>query len=175
MSVEVHPIRGLPEIGRSDDLAELLAPPLAELGVRDGDVVAVTQKVVSKAEGRVRRLDEVEPGERAVELAGRLGKDPRLVELVLAESRRIVRAERGVLIVETHGGWTCANAGIDAVVCGPGDIAQAHAADEYVGLDQIVACEQFVERLLAHGVPTTVRDTRGSEIDGACGQLAATV
>ena len=74
----------------------------------------VSQKAVSKVEGRVRRLAEVEPGERARELAASLDKDPAIVELVLAESARVVRAERGVLITETQGGWVCANAGIDS-------------------------------------------------------------
>jgi coenzyme F420-0:L-glutamate ligase/coenzyme F420-1:gamma-L-glutamate ligase len=76
--------------------------------------VVVSQKAVSKVEGRVRRLAEVEPGERARTIAAELDKDPALVELVLAESRRIVRALRGVLITETNSGWVCANAGIDS-------------------------------------------------------------
>ena len=115
-NLELVALPGLPEISAGAKLGGLLASAVERVGVplSDDDAIVVSQKVVSKAEGRVRRLDEVEPGERAVELAGRLGKDPRLVELVLAESRRIVRAERGVLIVETHGGWICANAGIDA-------------------------------------------------------------
>lgn len=76
--------------------------------------MVVAQKIVSKAEGQVRDLDSVSPGERARELAAGLGKDPRLVQLILDESRGVVRAERGVLIAETAGGWVCANAGIDA-------------------------------------------------------------
>jgi coenzyme F420-0:L-glutamate ligase / coenzyme F420-1:gamma-L-glutamate ligase len=76
--------------------------------------VVISQKAVSKVEGRIRRLDEVEPGDRANELAASLDKDPALVELVLSESARVVRAERGVLITETRGGWVCANAGIDS-------------------------------------------------------------
>jgi coenzyme F420-0:L-glutamate ligase / coenzyme F420-1:gamma-L-glutamate ligase len=121
VSLEVIAIGGLPEIGEGDRLGELIAGH-AEL--RQGDVVVVSQKVVSKAEGRVRRLAEVEVGPEARELAARLEKDPALVELVLAESRRIVRAERGVLITETVGGWVCANAGIDASNV-PGDDAVA--------------------------------------------------
>jgi coenzyme F420-0:L-glutamate ligase / coenzyme F420-1:gamma-L-glutamate ligase len=76
--------------------------------------VVISQKAVSKVEGRVRRLADVEPGERAQELAASLDKDPALVELVLAESTRVVRAERGILITEASGGWVCANAGIDS-------------------------------------------------------------
>lgn len=114
--LEVLPVHGLPEIAAGDSLGELIAGGLAGAGVApaNDDIVAVAQKAVSKAEGRVRELDEVAPGREARELAERLGKDPRLVELILAESRAIVRAERDVLIVETLSGWICANAGIDA-------------------------------------------------------------
>ena len=115
--VELIAVRGLPEIGPGDPVGELIAgaaPRAAVASSRAGDVVVISQKVVSKAEGRVRDLARIEPGARARELAGRLGKDPRLVELVLAESRELIRAERGVLIVETSGGLVCANAGIDA-------------------------------------------------------------
>jgi coenzyme F420-0:L-glutamate ligase/coenzyme F420-1:gamma-L-glutamate ligase len=111
MKVEVLAITELPEIREGDRIGELIAA-CVELG--SGDVVVVSQKAVSKAEGRVRSLADVQPGARARELAGRLEKDPALVELVLAESRAIVRTERGVLIAETLSGWICANAGIDA-------------------------------------------------------------
>jgi coenzyme F420-0:L-glutamate ligase / coenzyme F420-1:gamma-L-glutamate ligase len=111
MAIEIVPLEGLPEIAKGDALGELIAD---RAEVLDDDVVVVSQKVVSKAEGRVRRLSEVEPGGRARELALRLDKDPALVELILAESRALIRAERGVLIVETRQGWICANAGIDA-------------------------------------------------------------
>jgi coenzyme F420-0:L-glutamate ligase / coenzyme F420-1:gamma-L-glutamate ligase len=111
MDLELSAIEGLPEIGPGDDLASLIAE---RTQLEDGDVIVIAQKAVSKTEGRVRRLSEVTPGERARELAAELGKDPPLVELILAESRSVVRAEHGVLIVETNSGWICANAGIDA-------------------------------------------------------------
>jgi coenzyme F420-0:L-glutamate ligase/coenzyme F420-1:gamma-L-glutamate ligase len=111
--VEVVPVEGLPEIEPGDRLGELIAVASGE-EIRSGDVVVVSQKVVSKAEGRVADLGEVQPGERARELAERLGKDPRLVELILRESVEVVRAERDVLIVEGRTGWISANAGIDA-------------------------------------------------------------
>ncbi len=114
--IEIVPVRGLPEVAAGDRLGELIAASLANAGeeLAAGDVVAVAQKAVSKAEGRVRELDDVVAGGRAQELAKRLGKDPRLVELILGESRAVIRAEREVLIVETLSGWICANAGIDA-------------------------------------------------------------
>jgi coenzyme F420-0:L-glutamate ligase/coenzyme F420-1:gamma-L-glutamate ligase len=94
---------------------------VAEAGQPGTDeVVVLSQKVVSKAEGRLRRLADVAPGERAHELAEEMGKDPALVELVLDESAAILRAERGVLITETRHGWVCANAGIDASNLEPG-------------------------------------------------------
>jgi coenzyme F420-0:L-glutamate ligase/coenzyme F420-1:gamma-L-glutamate ligase len=114
--LEIVPLTGLPEVGVGDSLGGLIAAAarLLELRLADADVLVISQKVVSKAEGRVRELDSVEPGEEALELGSRLDKDPRLVELVLSESRRVVRAEDGVLITETASGLVCANAGIDA-------------------------------------------------------------
>ena len=111
MLISIRPVEGLPEIERDVPLGAMLAAA-AEPG--GDDILVVSQKVVSKAEGRVRDLGEVSPGERAVELAAALGKDPRLVQLILDESARVIRAEHGVLIVETRGGLVCANAGIDS-------------------------------------------------------------
>ncbi len=113
-AVQIHALAEIPEVREGDRLGELIAKAAEQIALGDEDVVVVSQKVVSKAQGRTRRLGEVEPGDRARALAAELGKDPRLVELVLAESQRIVRAERGVLIAETAGGLVCANAGIDA-------------------------------------------------------------
>jgi coenzyme F420-0:L-glutamate ligase/coenzyme F420-1:gamma-L-glutamate ligase len=109
--IRVRPIAGLPEISEGDSIGALVA---AAASPDDGEVVVVSQKIVSKAEGRVRRISEVSPGARARELAGLTGKDPALVELALSESRSVVRAAPGVLITETKDGWICANAGIDA-------------------------------------------------------------
>jgi coenzyme F420-0:L-glutamate ligase / coenzyme F420-1:gamma-L-glutamate ligase len=115
--LRIRPLAGLPEIGEGHDLGRLVA----EAADPGGDeVLVLSQKVVSKAEGRLRRLSGVEPGERARELAGALNKDPALVELVLEESNAVLRAERGVLITETRHGWVCANAGIDASNLDPG-------------------------------------------------------
>jgi coenzyme F420-0:L-glutamate ligase/coenzyme F420-1:gamma-L-glutamate ligase len=122
--VEIVALRGIPEVTQGADLGELIVEAASAGGIdlRDGDAVVVSQKVVSKAEGRTVSLADVKPGERARELAAQLEKDPRQVELVLSESRRIVRAERSVLIVETHSGVVCANAGIDSSNV-PGDEA----------------------------------------------------
>ena len=109
--LRIRPLTGLPELGEDDELGRLIAQVADPAG---DEIVVISQKAVSKVEGRVRRLAEIEPGERARAVAAQLDKDPALVELVLAESRRIVRAERGVLITETSSGWVCANAGIDS-------------------------------------------------------------
>jgi coenzyme F420-0:L-glutamate ligase/coenzyme F420-1:gamma-L-glutamate ligase len=110
MSVTVVPVDGLPEIEEGAPLGSLIAAR-AELG--DGDVVVVSQKVVSKAEGRVRRLSSALPGGEARRLAAVLGKEPNLVQLILEESSEVLRAERGVLIARTRHGFVCANAGVD--------------------------------------------------------------
>ncbi len=108
--LRVLPIAGLPEIEAGANLGELISA-LAEL--RDGDVVVIAQKAVSKAEGRVVHLSSVIPGAEARRLAAVLGKEPALVQLILEESKEVLRAERNVLITETHHGFVCANAGID--------------------------------------------------------------
>jgi coenzyme F420-0:L-glutamate ligase / coenzyme F420-1:gamma-L-glutamate ligase len=107
-------LEGLPEIHAGEDPAALIAGALAPEDPRAGDVLAVAHKFISKAEGRVRALSEVTPGDRARRLAERLGKDPRHVQVVLDESHEVRRADHGVLIVVTHHGFVCANAGVDA-------------------------------------------------------------
>lgn len=120
--VELLALPGVPEVASGTDLAALTAQCLtgAGLDLRDGDVLVVAQKIVSKAEGRRVDLAQVQPSPRAIELAATVHKDARLVELILSESRRIVRAQRGLLVVEHRLGWVMANAGIDqSNVAGP--------------------------------------------------------
>ncbi len=105
-------LEGLPEVRPGDDLAALIVAALPA-DVADSDVVAVAHKVVSKAEGRIRRVGDIEPGERARELAAEHGKDPRVVQAVLDESTSVLRAGHGVLVCETRHGLVCANAGVD--------------------------------------------------------------
>jgi coenzyme F420-0:L-glutamate ligase/coenzyme F420-1:gamma-L-glutamate ligase len=107
--IAARALDGIPEIAAGDDLGALLRGRVA-----DGEVLVLAHKVVSKAEGRVVRLDEVTPGERARALAAEHDKDPRHVQVVLDESEEILRAERGVLICRTRHGFVCANAGVDA-------------------------------------------------------------
>jgi coenzyme F420-0:L-glutamate ligase/coenzyme F420-1:gamma-L-glutamate ligase len=109
--LRVIPVAGLPEFSEGMSVGEEIA---ARAELEDGDVVVISQKIVSKAEGRVRKLSSVLPGTEARKLAAVLGKEPALVELILEESEEVLRAERSVLIVETKHGFVCANAGIDA-------------------------------------------------------------
>lgn len=115
-ALQILPLRGLPEVRPGDDLVGLILAAARETGriLADGDVLVIAQKVVSKAEGQLVPLATVTPSPFAVDYARRFDKDPRHVEVVLSESRRIVRMDRGVLIVETHHGLVCANAGVDA-------------------------------------------------------------
>jgi coenzyme F420-0:L-glutamate ligase/coenzyme F420-1:gamma-L-glutamate ligase len=114
-SVSIHPVPGLPEIVKGASLPDLILEAVARLGmsVEVGDVVVITQKVVSKAEGRVVSLDRVHPSPRAIEIGQRIAYDPRHVEVILSESVRIVREAPRVLITETRQGFICANGGVD--------------------------------------------------------------
>jgi len=105
----VIPVRGLPEVREGDDVAALIA---AAMELEGGDVVVVAHKVVSKAEGRVVRLDDVEPSAQARDLAS--GEDPRRLEVILGESVRLVRTRPPLVIAETRHGFVCASAGVDA-------------------------------------------------------------
>jgi coenzyme F420-0:L-glutamate ligase/coenzyme F420-1:gamma-L-glutamate ligase len=117
-SLAAHSLSGLPEVRAGDDLAALIVGALdserpAQL-LCDGQIVAIAHKVVSKAEGAVVALAGIEPSARANEIAGKQGKDPRAVQVVLDQSQEVLRAANGVLICRTHHGFVCANAGVDA-------------------------------------------------------------
>ena len=120
--IEVIPLNHLGEIVPGDDLAALLS---RGQDFRPGDVLVVTQKIVSKAAGLFVDLNAVTPGAEAQRLAGVTRKDPRLVELILRESVAVVRAAPHVLITRHRGGWVMANAGIDQSNIGPGRVDQA--------------------------------------------------
>jgi len=112
---EVIGIEGIGEIHPGDDIAAIVIDAAARqrTPLTTGDVVVLSQKIVSKSEGRLLRLPEITPSPMATTFAAGLGRDPRLIEVILRESRRVVRMDRGVLVTETHHGWVCANAGVD--------------------------------------------------------------
>jgi coenzyme F420-0:L-glutamate ligase / coenzyme F420-1:gamma-L-glutamate ligase len=120
--IEVVPLTGIPEVKKGADLGALIIDSIRRSGLllQDRDVIVVKQKVVSKAEGMVKRLNDIVPSRRARALALREGKDPRLVELMLEESVRVVRAGHGVIITQTKHGFVCANSGVDQSNVGKG-------------------------------------------------------
>lgn len=112
--LEILPVHGIPEVQPGDDLPALITRTAGDDLLEVGDIVVVTHKVVSKAEGRLVDLRAVEPSALAKDFAARYDKDPRQIEVVLRESKRIVRMDRGIIISETRHGFVCANAGVDA-------------------------------------------------------------
>jgi coenzyme F420-0:L-glutamate ligase/coenzyme F420-1:gamma-L-glutamate ligase len=107
--LRILPLEGIPEIAEGDDVGELV---VRAVELQDDDIVVLAQKIVSKAEGRVVRLEDIEPSSRAVELAGEL--DPRRVEAILREAKEIVRVRPPLVIAETRHGFICASAGVDS-------------------------------------------------------------
>lgn len=153
--IEILPVTGLPEIREGDDLGALIAQAA---DVRDGDVLVVAQKVVSKAEGRTIRLEDVEPSAQARELAA--DEDPRRLEVILRETARIVRSRPPLVISETRHGFVCASAGVDAsnapehgvVVLLPVDPdASARRIRETLGRDVGVIVSDSFGRPFRHG------------------------
>ena len=158
--VTLIPIDGLPEIKPDDDLAAMLVGRVRSGGraFAAGDVLAVAQKVVSKSEGRIRRLADVMPGAEAIRMAAESGKDARGLQVVLDETVRIVRWQRGVLIVETRHGFVCANAGVDH--------SNAGAPDTLILLpvDPDASAARIRERITHEtgvDVPVVITDTFG--------------
>jgi coenzyme F420-0:L-glutamate ligase/coenzyme F420-1:gamma-L-glutamate ligase len=152
--IELHPVTGLPEIAPGDDLAALLAER-AQLA--EGDIVVVAQKVVSKAEGRLRDMREITPGSQALEIAARNGSDPRQVQAVIDESVRLLRTER-VIIAETRHGFVCANAGVDHSNVPGGEILSLLPVDPDASAAQL---RERLGRLTGRTVAVIVSDTFG--------------
>lgn len=114
-TISIIPISGIPEVHPGDNLPSLLLDAIdrAQVGLQNGDILIVCQKIVSKAEGAIVDLKMIEPSPFAQQIAALWDKDPRVVEVVLQESSRIVRMKNGVIITETKHGWVCANSGVD--------------------------------------------------------------
>ena len=157
--VRVIGITGIPLVQAGDDLAAQILDAAAAQGtpVEGGDVVVVTQRVVSKAEGRVVPLDTFEPGAFALAWSQRWDKDPRVTEAVLRESQRVVRQVRGILITQTHHGFICANAGVDASNVGGLDLLSL------LPVDPDASCRVIRDAARARGaeVAVVMTDTFG--------------
>jgi coenzyme F420-0:L-glutamate ligase/coenzyme F420-1:gamma-L-glutamate ligase len=162
--LEAVAVEGFPEIFPGDDLPTLVADALATatdiLPLRDDDVLVVTQKIVSKAEGAVVDLTAVTPRPEAIDYARRYDRDPRQVEVVLRDARRVVRMANGVIITETPHGFVCANGGVDASNVGPrsGDMVTLLPADPDGSADRIRAA---IAARLGHDLPVIVSDSFG--------------
>ena len=116
--IEILTLSGIPEVSEGDNIGDMIKGSIVRdcLGFQEGDIYVVTQKIVSKSEGMTVPLANVVPAKEAISISSKNGKDPRLVQLILNQSKGVVRLdeERGILIMETHHGFICANAGIDA-------------------------------------------------------------
>lgn len=123
--LEIIGLEGLGEVKQGDSVGQLVWEACSRLGITlsHEDILVVAHKIVSKAEGRTLRLDQIQPSPRALELSRELDKDPRVLEAILRESRRIIKIGRGTIIVETHHGFICANAGVDLSNVGPDRVA----------------------------------------------------
>ena len=157
--MNVFVIPGLPEVRKSADLAKLIVASArrANLLLETGDVLVVAQKIVSKAEGRVVNLSKIKPSQRAMRLARKLKNDPRFIEVVLRESRRIVRSER-VLIAETRHGFVCANAGVDQSNVPGRDIVALLPVDPDRSARRLAAA---LRKQTGHRVAVIISDTFG--------------
>ena len=135
--LELFGVESIGEISAGASLGQLIVEACARQGIElaDDDVLVVAQKIISKAEGRMVRLDGVQVSERARQIGRELDKDAALVEVILSESRKVIRTGGRALIVETHHGFVCANAGVD---------------QSNVGLRQVALLPQDLQRFLAH-------------------------
>lgn len=126
--ITLSALPNIPLVQRGDDLTGIVLRGLqdARLTLADGDVLVIAQKIVSKAEGRMVRLDDIVPSPRAIELGQQSSKDPRFCEVLLWDTREILRVREGLIVVETNQGWVCANAGIDRSNVAP------HGEEEWV-------------------------------------------
>ena len=161
-SIEIIGIAGIPEVQPNDPLGTIIAEAAAAQGtpLGPGDILVVTQKVVSKSEGRLVKLSTVNPSDFAVSFGAGSGRDPRLIELILQESRAIVRMDpdRGVIISETHHGFVCANAGIDQSNIPGHEVVCLLPADPDGSAGRIMA---EVQSATGVSVPVIISDTFG--------------
>ena len=159
--LKIIPVKGIPDIESGDDLGEIIVAKLKDQGeeFHVGDVTIISQKIVSKAEGRVVGLSKVAPSPFASFVAKEAGKDPRQVEVILRETRKIIRMKAGHLITETRHGFICANAGVDA-----SNVAKAKDAVTLLPLNPDASAGRIgktIRKLTGKVVPVIITDTFG--------------
>lgn len=174
MSIAITPITGMPLLQAGDDLAALTFAAIERNGlqVSDGDILVVCQKVVSKAEGRLVDVRTVTPSPFAEQIAATTqGKDPRVIEIILRETKRIVKMDRGHLIVETGHGWICANAGVDESNSGDDNVVVLLPVDPDASAQRMVeaAAERLQRRIAVIVTDTFGRPWRDGLVDFALG------
>ncbi|MCP8321769.1 MAG: coenzyme F420-0:L-glutamate ligase [archaeon] len=158
--IKIIGIKGIPEVEPGDDLANLIIDSIQRQGIKimNKDVIVVTHKIVSKAEGRLVDLKNVSPSDFALKISKRRKKDPRMVEIILREAKRIVRMERGVIIAETRHGFICANAGVDKSNVKGEDVVSLLPIDPDKSARQI---KDEIKRRLNSDVAVIISDTFG--------------
>ncbi len=160
MNIQIIGVTNIPEIQPGDDLPALILAACEGAGARleQGDILVVTQKIVSKAEGRLVDLNDVQPSQFAIDYAKKWEKDPRQIEVVLRESVRIVRMDKGVLISETRHGFVCANAGVDASNVPGGHVVGLLPEDPDASADRI---REAARKATGLDVPVIITDSFG--------------
>jgi coenzyme F420-0:L-glutamate ligase/coenzyme F420-1:gamma-L-glutamate ligase len=158
--IRIIGITGIPIIKEADDLGQIIVEAAERQGtpIIDGDVLVVTQKIVSKAEGRIYKLSSITPSQIARRIARRLKKNPSLVELILRESKAIIRMYNGHLIAQTRHGWICANAGVDLSNVSGGDAAALLPVDPDKSAQKI---RRRIRELCGREVAVIISDTFG--------------
>ncbi|MEM2910359.1 MAG: coenzyme F420-0:L-glutamate ligase [Nitrososphaerota archaeon] len=159
-SVEVIGIRGIPVIRPGDDLASIIVENARKtgVGIKDGDIIVITHVAVARAEGKIVRLKNVEPSELAKRIAEETGKDPRHVEVILRDSKDIIRMRNGIIISRTKHGIVCANAGVDASNASEDESVVALPDDPDLSAKKI---REGIERLTGSQVAVIISDTQG--------------
>ena len=158
--ISIIPVKGIPSIKKGDSLGKLIVDRLRRQGedVRLGDITVVSQKIVSKAEGMLIPLSGVKPSEFAKTIAEDGGKDPRQVEVILRESKKIIRMRGGHLITETKHGFICANAGVDQSNVGKTDSVTLLPRDSDASADRI---RRTIQEITGRNIPVLITDTFG--------------
>jgi len=160
LEIKIIGIKGIPEVKPGDDLANLIIDTIQRQGIKimGRDAIVVTHKIVSKAEGRIIDLKKINPSDFALKISKRRKKDPRMVEVILREAKRIVRMERGVIIAETRHGFICANSGVDKSNVKGEDIVSLLPIDPDKSARQI---RDEIKRRLNADVAVIISDTFG--------------
>jgi len=159
MTIKLIPLKGIPLIGRGDDIARIILDSLTDFEVLDDDVFVIASTIISKSEGQLHDLRSIDPSNEAEELSKRTGKDPRLCELILRNSKRVVKVGEGPLITETFHGFICASSGVDTSnIAGDKNIVATLPIDPDLSARRI---RKGLEEALGKRIAVIISDTHG--------------